>query len=430
MEVRMTFFWKRNLKRCVSGFLAAAISTLSVGMAYAAPGIGPGFDNLSPSDNLAVYQWGLKNDGKLRLNLRGLKTDSANDIYQSWTEWNQNGRIGIPPRSTEPSDFDYGSIDSIEGIDINLTSAIKQYESDNSERRDVIVALIDTGVDTEHAELKDAIWTNPGEIPGDGIDNDGNGYTDDIHGWNFYDNNNRVRYNKIADKHGTHAAGTIGAKRGNGGITGITDNAHVKIMVLKVLGQNGAGSPEAVINAIKYAEANGASICNLSLGSTKYLPELEEQIKNSSMLFVAAAGNGDMNGVGYDTDQSGVYPASFSSDNIISVANMMFNGELDVSSNYGAQTVDVAAPGSYILSTTPGNTFEFLTGTSMAAPIVTGIAAFVYSYRPDLSLLQVKEAILNTVVKEDCLSGKVSSGGYPDAYAAMNYGRENTDNTD
>ena len=189
-------------------------------------------------------------------------------------------------------------------------------------------------------------------------------------------------------------------------------------------------SPEAVINAIKYAEANGASICNLSLGSTKYLPELEEQIKNSSMLFVAAAGNGDMNGVGYDTEQSGVYPASFSSDNIISVANMMFNGELDVSSNYGAQTVDVAAPGSYILSTTPGNTFEFLTGTSMAAPIVTGIAAFVYSYRPDLSLLQVKEAILNTVVKEDCLSGKVSSGGYPDAYAAMNYGRENTDNTD
>ena len=420
----MTFFLKRNLRRAVSGFLAAMMTAVQCGSSYGASGIGPGLDNLSPSDNLAIYQWGLKNDGKLKLNLSGINTESMSDIYQSWNEWNRNGRIGIPPRSLEPSDFDYSSIDSVEGVDINFTEAWKQYESDEGERRDVIVALIDTGVDTEHAELKDAIWTNPGEIPGDGIDNDGNGYIDDVHGWNFYDNNNRVRYNKIADKHGTHAAGTIAAKRGNGGITGITDNSHVKIMVLKALGENGSGSPEAVINAIKYAEANGASICNLSLGSIKYIPELDQQIASSSMLFVAAAGNGDMYGRGYDTDLSGVYPASYASENIISVANLMFNGELDVSSNFGAESVDIAAPGSYILSTVPGNKFEFLTGTSMAAPMITGLAAFIYSYRTDLGLLGVKEAILNTAVKTDSLSGKVKSGGYPDACAAMNYGRQ------
>lgn len=420
----MALFSGKGRRRPVSILLLTVFFIMQGMTAYGASGIGPGLQNLSAGDELSVYQWGLKNDGKLRLNLRAIKADSLVGLYQSWSDWIENGGMGIPPRNPEPSDFDYANIESIAGTDINFTPAIEQYEADSSERRYVTVALIDTGVYIGHTELSEAIWTNVDEIPGDGIDNDGNGYIDDVYGWNFSDNNNIINTGTDADKHGTHAAGTIGAKRGNGGITGMTDNAYVKIMVLKALNENGEGSPEAVMEAIRYAEANGASICNLSLGSTKYIPELDELIAGSSMLFVAAAGNGDARGIGYDTDVYGVYPSSYTSDNIISVANLMFNGELDISSNYGAQSVDIAAPGSYILSTVPGNGFQFLTGTSMAAPVITGLAAFIYSYRTDLDLAGVKTAILNTAVKTESLSGKVLSGGYPDAYAAVNYGRQ------
>lgn len=142
-------------------------------------------------------------------------------------------------------------------------------------KRPVIVAIIDTGIDITHPDLKNAIWTNEDEIPDDGIDNDGNGYVDDVHGWNFYDGNNTL-YTGADDTHGTHAAGTISAGRGDGGMVGITDNQYVKIMVLKALGSDeGKGNTQAVLDAIRYAEANGASICNLSFGSshlTRRLP--------------------------------------------------------------------------------------------------------------------------------------------------------------
>ena len=417
------------MKQRLTAFIMSLImSLMQVSAGFAAPERGPGVLNLAPSDTYSPYQWGLMNDGGLSLNTSDLRKESFQELYQSYRDWYRSGQLGIPPRSLEPGDYENRSIQAKECIDINAASGFLLYRKQDADggqaRRDTVVAIIDTGVDTEHPELKEALWTNTDEIPDDGIDNDGNGCIDDVHGYNFFDHNARIRDNKLSDLHGTHAAGTIGAAYGNGGITGITDNAHVKLMILKALGGNGAGSEESVVEAIRYAEANGADICNLSLGTTKYMPKLEQEIANSSMLFVVAAGNGDERGIGYDTDQNPVYPADYASENIISVANLMFDGNLDVSSNYGAESVDIAAPGSYILSTAPGGKFEFLTGTSMAAPMVTGVCAMVYSYRPELGVLGVKEAVLNSAKKLDSLSGKVKCGGIPDLYAAMQYGLE------
>ena len=193
-------------------------------------------------------------------------------------------------------------------------------------------------------------------------------------------------------------------------------------MSLKALGgSDGTGAPDSVIEAIRYAEANGASICNLSMGTSAYNEALAQTIQNSKMLFIVACGNGGFAGKGYDTDIYPVYPASFPFDNIISVANLLFDGNLSRDSNYGTASVDIAAPGTYIVSTLPGNDYGFMSGTSMAAPMVTGVAAMLYSYRPDLSLSDVKNILLNSSRKMDQLSGKMVSGGMLDAYAALSY---------
>ncbi|WP_330612322.1 S8 family peptidase [Anaerotignum lactatifermentans] len=284
----------------------------------------------------------------------------------------------------------------------------------------MIVALIDTGVDYGHEELAESIWVNEDEIPGNGMDDDGNGYIDDVYGWNFYDNSSQVYTDVEDDSHGTHGAGTIAAKADNGtGIAGIVQSDHVKIMVLKALGgAEGTGTTASMIQAIQYAEANGASICNLSLASSVNDKALYQTMANSSMLFVAAAGNDGM-----DTDVSPVYPAAYDLDNIISVANLNYDGALHYSSNYGAESVDLAAPGSYILSTVPENGYSYMTGTSMAAPMVTAAAAMVYSYDPELTLAEVKEILISSAEPLDTLEGITVSGGMLDLGAAMTYDR-------
>ena len=291
-------------------------------------------------------------------------------------------------------------------------------------KRPVTVAVIDTGIDASHPDLASSMWVNTDEIPGDGIDNDGNGYADDINGWNFLDNNN-VLYSGKFDSHGTHAAGTIAASKDDGGIAGIADNSYVKLMSLKALGgENGRGTPETVMAAIRYAEANGAQICNLSFGSQGCTDEMATLMKESSMLFIVAAGNGDDNEIGYNIDNYPVYPASLPYDNILTVGNLMFNGKLDKSSNYGPISVDIAAPGTYILSTIPEQSYAFMSGTSMAAPMVTGIAAMVYSARPELNVLDVKNILIASAHKLDTLNGRVLSGGMVDANAALQWGRQ------
>lgn len=377
--------------------------------------LGPGLNNLSPSDEFSTYQWGLKNDGEFRLIELVQKFKYVDNLY---SEVNNGGNLSIPKPG--PGDYESKVTHAVSGIDINVQPAWSLYDQAQN-KRSVIVAIIDTGIDINHQELRNAIWTNPGEIDGDGIDNDGNGYVDDIHGWNFYSNNNKV-FSGSEDSHGTHAAGTISASRGSYGIAGITDNNYVKIMPLKALGgKEGVGSPDAVIKAIKYAEEKGASICNLSMGTTGYSEELAQTIKNSHMLFVVSCGNGGVSGLGYNTDVYPVYPASLPYDNIISVANILFDGTLSKDSNYGAVSVDIAAPGTYILSTIPDNSYGYMSGTSMAAPMVTGVAAMLYSYRTDISLGDVKNIILSSSRKLDTLSGKTASGGLLDAYSALTW---------
>lgn len=388
--------------------------------AFALHSIGPGLNNLSPEDENAEFQWAFQNDGNLNETERRINFESIDDLY---VHYGKNGidAISIPPLG--PNNFNAVSTVAVAGIDINIREAWDIY-SQTENKRPVTVALIDTGVDFTHKDLTSCMWVNADEIPDDGIDNDGNGYIDDVNGWNFLEGNNQI-YTGREDVHGTHAAGTIAASKGDGGVVGIADGSYVKIMSLKALGgSEGMGSADSVIEAIRYAEANGAQICNLSFGSREVPEEFISVVRDSPMLFIVSAGNGDKYEIGFDIDKYPVYPASLTFDNVISVANLSFNGKLDDSSNYGPYNVDIAAPGSLILSTIPGNSYAFMTGTSMSAPMVTGAAAMLYSARPELSLQDVKNILMASSHKLAFLKGKVLSSGMLDVTAAMKWGKQ------
>jgi subtilisin family serine protease len=367
-------------------------------------------------------QWALYNDGSFQMEEEENQYPVYDDPFGTpslpgrWTApWNFGRPGGWNGFGKSASASTAQQTQAVAGIDINAEDAWAVYDGG---KRDVVIALIDTGVDTTHEELKDAIWVNGDEIPGNGVDDDGNGYVDDVNGWNFYNNSNKLYVSSTEDSHGTHGAGTIAAKANDGtGTAGIVQSDHVKIMVLKALGgSDGSGTTASVIQAIQYAQANGASICNLSLGNSTDDRALYRVMANSSMLFVVAAGND-----GANTDSQPSYPASYDLDNIISVANLNYDGTLHYSSNYGAVSVDLAAPGSYILSTTPNNDYSFMTGTSMAAPMVTAAAAMVYSYYENITLADVKEILLSSVHTLDSLSGNTATGGMLDLGAAMTY---------
>ena len=307
-----------------SGALAmgqAFTAAAEEGGGFSAHVYGPGEENLSSGDPYAKYQWGLKNDGELQYQEVVNRFRSSDPVLA--TTIDLANALKIPAPVEGPGAYELETTDSVKGIDINVLPAWELYDASTGPHRPVIVAVIDTGVDITHPELKDAIWANEDEIPGDGIDNDGNGYVDDVNGWNFFSNNNQVYVGK-EDDHGTHAAGTIAATRKSMGIAGIADNQYIKIMPLKVLGTSqGIGEEQAVIDAILYAQANGASICNLSFGTETYYPRLEQVMKDSHMLFVISAGNGDRYGRGCNVDEYPDYPACFQLDNAISVAQLM-----------------------------------------------------------------------------------------------------------
>ena len=362
---------------------------------------------LSTGDTLSSLQWALSNDGSF-----SMEDAASYPVYGS--PWTISGIQDMAGAST-PMPL-ASELPSMAGVDIGAQEAWSIYGNGS---RDVVVALIDTGVDTSHPDLQGSLWVNADEIPGNGIDDDGNGYIDDTNGWNFYANNNQL-YAGTEGSHGTHAAGTIAAQSGNGiGISGIARAGRVKVMVLKALGGNsGLGSSLSVIQAIRYAEANGATICNLSLGTLSNDPALYETIAKSSMLFVAASGNNGM-----DTDVTPCYPASYNLDNVISVGNLTSNGMLHTTSNYGVVSVDLAAPGTYILSTVPGS-YGFMSGTSMAAPMVTAAAAMVYTYYDTSSPADVKRTLLSTTAPLPALQGKTATGGMLDLAAALSVPRE------
>lgn len=304
-------------------------------------------------------------------------------------------------------------------VDINLPEAYEILDA-LSPSRPVTVAIIDTGVDILHPALAEHIWTNEDEIPSNGVDDDSNGYIDDSYGWDFYNNDNTVCHYYTSglglrnplpednDNHGTHCAGIIAATEGVFGVAGGID---IKIMPLKIHGgTKNSGSVSDAVKAIKYAQAKGADICNLSWGTSLYSEVLESVMRDSDMLFVVAAGNS-----GSNNNSSPLYPASYSLDNMISVAYVTQFGILASDSNYGIYTVDIAAPGQDILSTIVGGGYHYLSGTSMAAPMVSGIAALVYSCGDSLYPQNVKELMLQTLKPMDSLLGYVRYPGIPDA---------------
>ncbi len=291
-------------------------------------------------------------------------------------------------------------------VDINAVNAWNLTRGSAS----VVVGLLDTGVDINHKDLKDNIYVNTAEIPGNNIDDDENGYIDDVNGWDFVHNDNTTYDDAKLDFHGTHVAGILAASTDSEGITGVAPK--VKVLPLKFINGNWGYTCDA-IDAIEYAMKMGVKIMNCSFGGTDDNFALKDCMVNSGILFVCAAGNRAA-----DVAVSPVYPACFDIPNVLSVASIDSKGVLSPYSSYGSK-IDVAAPGVNILSTTPGNSYDYFTGTSAAVPYVTGIAALLKSYLPGQSITQISQRIQDNVVPCANLNGKVSSGGRADAYATL-----------
>lgn len=281
---------------------------------------------------------------------------------------------------------------------------------------DVYIGIIDEGLMYFHEDLVGNVWTNPFD-PVDGIDNDGNGFIDDTHGYDFQSNDNSV-YDGSGDDHGTHVSGTVAAKGGNGtGVAGVCWNG-VKLISAKFLGRAGGTTADAIkavdyITDLKTRHGLNIVATNNSWGGGGYsagLLDAIERANTANILFIAAAGNSSTN-----IDVTPSYPASYPNSNIIAVAAIDSNGNLASWSNYGPTSVDIGAPGVGIWSTVPKknnrSAYSSYSGTSMATPHVTGAAALYAAAHPGNTAAQIKAAILGTVVGTPSLSGKTGTGG-------------------
>ena len=285
--------------------------------------------------------------------------------------------------------------------------------------RSVVVAVIDSGFDYTHPDLAANAWRNPGEVPGDGLDNDGNGFVDDVHGWDFANDDADPMDD---DGHGTHVAGTIGAVGDNGvGVTGVS--WQVSIMGLKFLDAEGSGSISDAIAAISYATRMrrefGVNVVatNNSWGGADRSLALRAAIAEggaAGILFVTAAGNDGVNG-----DRRANYPANEDLDAVIAVTATNRSNRLPAFATYGPVHVDLAAPGAAIRSTVPGGGYATFSGTSMAAPHVTGTIALLATANPAASATAIRGAILSTTRPLAALTGKTVTGGLLDAAAAV-----------
>ena len=278
---------------------------------------------------------------------------------------------------------------------------------------EIVIGVIDSGIDYTHPDLANNIWTNPGEIPGNGIDDDENGYIDDVHGWDFVNDDPDPM---DGNGHGTHVAGTIAAAGNNEiGISGVSWNAS--LMALRFLNDSGNGSSYHALLALEYATMMGADITNNSWIGESYSGAAQfaiNQAGNAGSLYVVCAGNNRN-----DNDITPTYPASYLGDNVITVAATTNTDGLSSFSNYGANSVDLGAPGSGILSTKPGGGYTTKSGTSMAAPHVTGVASLLLSKRGDLTPAEIRSAILSGTDSIPSLQGKTVSEGRLNAFGAL-----------
>jgi subtilisin family serine protease len=333
-----------------------------------------------------------------------------------------------PLFTTEWGMFNSGPPSGKAGADINAPKAWDISTGSD----DVVAAVIDTGVQITHKDLAANVWVNPGEIPGNGADDDSNGYIDDINGWNFFDNNNQV-FDPVTDQgqgsHGTHVAGTIGAVGNNG--TGVAGVAwHVKLMVLKFIGPQPDGSgyngkTSDAIKSINYVITErkrgiNVRVINASWDGRKNAQGLHDAIAaagQAGIVFVCAAGNGN---IGLDNDVSPVYPAAWNDiPSLISVSALDDQDNLAYFSYFGHQTVGVGAPGVNVMSTLPIDSYGQNSGTSMASPHVAGIAVLLAAHEPSLSPDQIVHRIITTAKPVVTLASKTISSGMADAFNAL-----------
>ncbi|MBC7711720.1 MAG: S8 family serine peptidase [Rhizobacter sp.] len=328
-------------------------------------------DKASPMDAMFGKQWGMTNTGK-------------------------NGGIFSP---------------GVAGEDINVAKAwdiTKGATGDNTVR----IAVIDTGVDYNHPDLKGQMDVNLAELNGKpGVDDDGDGFIDDIYGYDFA--------NKDGDPadghgHGTHCAGVIGASHNSIGVAGVM--ANVKIVAIKFLSDAGSGETIDAISAIDYGIKRKVQVMSNSWGGGEKEQSLLDAItaaEQAGIVFVAAAGNESSN-----NDSTASYPANYDVSNVISVGAFTSQGAKSSFSNYGLKTVHVTAPGSNILSTTKG-AYANMSGTSMAAPHVSGVVGLLLSQEPGLTPAQVRERLVRTSTQTAKLKSASMSGGRVDAYRAL-----------
>ncbi|GGK08316.1 S8 family peptidase [Luteimonas terricola] len=328
-------------------------------------------------------------------------TDVSNDTYYAdGTLWGMYGDATSPANQ-------FGS------------QAGEAWNAGHTSCGDVWVGVIDEGYMYSHVDLAANAGTNPGEIPGNGIDDDGNGYIDDVYGWDFDGNDNTV-FDGVDDDHGTHVAGTIGAVGGNGtGVAGVC--WEVKLINAKFLGKRG-GTTANAIKAVDYMTdlktRHGLNMVatNNSWGGGGFSQGLKDAIgraDTAGILFIAAAGNS-----GADNDATDSYPSNYTNPNVVAVAALVKDGSMASYSQYGATTVDICAPGSAIVSTVPVRSkgsvvsgYASYSGTSMAAPHVAGAAALYKSSRAGATAADVKAGIMGTAVTTASCEGKVVSNG-------------------
>ncbi|MCX7746913.1 MAG: S8 family serine peptidase [Clostridia bacterium] len=293
------------------------------------------------------------------------------------------------------------------GVDINILKAWNLTKGSNR----VVIGVLDTGIDIKHREISNNIFINRNEIPDNKIDDDKNGFIDDINGWDFYNNDNTVYDYELADYHGTSVAGIIASAINGDGICGVSPN--VKILPLKFM-NGSSGSVKDAIRAIEYASSLGVKIINCSWDNNVFDKELKRVIeKHEDILFICSAGK-----QGADLDKTPAYPACYNLPNILTVAAINNKGELYKISGYGSKA-DVAAPGENIVSIMPDNNYDISSGTSIAAPFVTGTAALIKSCKYNISPKEMCAVIKQNVKLIKSLQGKVSTGGIVDAYAAV-----------
>lgn len=345
-------------------------------------------------------------------NGEGIEYAEPNFIYKHQTVSNDtyftNGSLwGMYGDATTPAN-QFGS------------QAGEAWANNHTGSKDVVVGIIDEGIQFNHTDLADNVWTNTLD-PVNGIDDDGNGYKDDTHGWDFDGNNNSIYdggTNGGLDDHGTHVAGTIGARGGNGiGVAGV--NWNVTMISCKFLGRRGGTTANAVkacdyLTDLKTRQKLNIVASNNSWGGGGFSQAMYDAINranNANILFIAAAGNGGNDGVGDNNDNVANYPSNYSNDNVIAVAAITSSGARSSFSNYGATTVDIGAPGSGIWSSTAYNMLSSYDGTSMATPHVTGAAALYASTHAGASAAAIKAAILTSAVPTPSLAGKCTSGG-------------------